>query len=261
MKGIVLTLGIVLAAAAPCQAGYWDILDETYGPGPGKISFAGSYLWPWSDTPTETLSNGHANLTHGSGIDYAARANGTINLPAGQWRMDVKIKLDNALGLSFYLGDKDDPASLALVQVNALFQETVAHPNTISDYNLRIPNGGEIQPAGFDGSAPHVYSFRYGSGDMEMYLDGAHIADLIHPAAGVDAGYEALQFGFGASKSPGPGTSHIYYARISSQIIPEPSSLGLLAIGIVGLVACDRRRRRGRYAIVPRQPPPRSPVL
>ena len=92
MKTIILTLVAVAAAATSIQAETWDILDEEYGNGEGQISFLNTYPWPWTATPpTEVLSDGYATLTHDTGIDYAARENGTINLPAGQWQMDVKI--------------------------------------------------------------------------------------------------------------------------------------------------------------------------
>ncbi len=197
----------------------WDILDETYGNGEGQISFLNAYEWPWGTTqPTEALNDGYAALTHDStGIDYAARENGTINLPADEWRMDMKLKLNDALGFTFYLGDTDDMAHRALVQVNALFQETIAHPDTISDYNLRVADGGEIQLPGFDGSEPHIYSFRSLDGVIDMYVDDVFVATLTN-GTGVDVGYEACQFGFGAAMSTGPGTSEIYYVKISSSV-------------------------------------------
>ena len=226
MKTIVLTMGLVLAVSVAAQAQTWDILDETYGSEEGQISFVDAYPWPWTSTPpAEVLNDGYAALTHDAGIDYAARENGTVNLPTGDWRMDVKLKLDNALGFSFYLGDHDNVQNRALVQVNALYQETSAHPNTISDYNFRIPDGGEIQAAGFDGSALHVYSFRSNSSQIDMYLDDAFLTTLT-AGTGVDVGYEAAQFGFGAAMSAGPGTSEIYYVKINSDpFVPPPPSL------------------------------------
>ncbi len=217
MKTIIFTAGLILAVSLTAQAQVWDILDETYGSEAGQISFLNTYPWPWTGTqPTEVLNDGYAALSHDAGIDYAAREDGTINLPTGDWQMDVKLQLDNALGFSFYLGDHDNVQNRSLVQVNSLYSETVQHPNTIGDYNQRIPDGGEIQPAGFDGSAPHVYSFISDSSKIDMYLDGEFLATLTG-GAGVDAGYEAAQFGFGASLSPGPGTSKIYYVKISSE--------------------------------------------
>ena len=175
-------------------------------------------------SPTEELFDGYATLTHAAGIDYAARENGTINLPAGTWRMDVKMQLDDALGFSFYLGDRDDWAFWSLVQLNALYQETSAHPNTINDYNQRVPDGGDIAPAGFDGSAVHVYSFRASEGKIDLYVDDAFVSTLTL-GAGIDDGYEAAQFGFGAALSPGPGTSHVYYVKISSELGNTPDTL------------------------------------
>ncbi len=240
MKTILPTLVVVAVMAASLQAGTWDILDEEYGNGNGQISFVDAYVWPWSDTASEALHDGYAELTHGAGIDYACRENGTINLPTGDWQMDVKLQLDNALGFSFYLGDHDNVQNRSLLQVNALYSETVPHPDTIGDYNQRIPDGGDIQPDGFDGSAPHVYSFRSDSSKIDLYLDDAFVATLTS-GAGVDAGYEAAQFGFGASQSPGPGTSKVYYVKISSEVVPEPTTAALLMIGL-GFTALLRRR-------------------
>ena len=226
MKKItLLAVGLAFTATAAAQALTWDVLDETYGNGPGQVSFLDSYSWPWTgDAPTEELSDGYATLTHADGIDYAARENGTVDLPSGTWRMDVKVQLDNALGFSFYLGDTDDTGFRSLVQLNALYQETSAHPNTINDYNQRVPDGGDIAPAGFDGSAVHVYSFRASEGEIDMYIDDAFVATLTL-GAGVDPGYEATQFGFGANLSPGPGTSHVYYVKISSELGDTPDTL------------------------------------
>ena len=114
----------------------------------------------------------------------------------------MKMQLDNALGFSFYLGDTDDMGFRSLVQLNALYNETSAHPNSINDYNQRVADGGDIAPAGFDGSAVHVYSFRASDGKIDMYIDDAFVSALTI-GTGVDAGYEATQFGFGANLSAG----------------------------------------------------------
>ena len=247
MKVSLLTVGFVFALSVAAQAQVWDVLDETYGSGPGQISFVNSCVWPWSDVPAETLEDGYATLTHADGIDYAARENGTINLPETAWRMDVKVQLDDALGMSFYLGDDDYRDLLSLVQVNCLYQETSPSPNTISDYNLRIPDDGEIHPDGFDGSAPHVYSFRAYDGQIDMYLDDAFVVTLTNQTAGIDPGYEAVEIGFGANMSAGPGTSHVYYVKISSDPGVEPQTLPGDVNGDGSVTSADLDLVRGNW--------------
>lgn len=243
MKKMLLMLILTLTSSAAVQGATWDLLNETYGNGAGQVPFVSSYKWPWNGgkTASETLYDGYASLSISSGVFYACRQNGTINLPADQWRIDVTMQIHNAMGFSFYLGDRDDtPATKALMQVNAAYSETVAHPNVITDYNLRIANDGEIQPAGFDGSGLHTYSFRWDGSAMMFYLDGSYVTTLLSGAAmaGADAGYEACQFGLGAGKSAGPGTVDFYSVRVAS-VVPEPLSLTLLALG--GLLGLRRR--------------------
>lgn len=228
---------VLMAAVATAQGMVWDLADETYGSGAGQVSFTGSYSWPWSDVPSQTLHDGYASISTGPGVDYACRANGTINLPTAQWRMDVTMQLHNAMGFTFYLGDRDNPLTLSLMQVNAAYNETVAHPNVITDYNFRIADGGEIQPAGFDGSALHTYSFRWDGSVTKFYLDDAYVTTLIRDA-GIDAGYEACEFGLGAALSAGPGSVDFYSMKIAS-VVPEPLTLTLLALG--GLAGLRRR--------------------
>lgn len=249
----ILAVGLILAVSGAAQALVWDVLEENYGNGIGQISFVDSYAWPWgSDIPVETLNDGYATLSHGPGIDYAARENGMINLPEAPWRMDVKLQLENALGFSFYLGDYDYIGLRSLVQLNALYNETSPHPNTIGDYNQRIADGGDIAPAGFDGSALHVYSFRASDGKIDMYIDDAFVATLTL-GAGIDSGYEAMEFGFGGSLSPGPGTSHVYYVKISTDLGTPPDTLpgDLNGDGMVGSADLDIVRGNWGQSVTP----------
>ncbi len=219
----------------------WDLFDESYGSSSGQISFKDNYSWPWtSTTPSETLHDGYAELTSDSSIDYAGREEGTVNQPTDQWRMDVKLALPDKMGFSFYIGDNSNKSNTsAIVLINALYSETSQHPDTICNYNLRVQDGGNIAPAGFDSSIPHVYSYRYylnGSTYVrEFWVDDTKLAELT-PGAGIDTGYD-IEFGLGAGKSTG-GTADIYYVRFSSEV-PEPATIGLLAIGILGFI---RRR-------------------
>jgi len=177
MLTILLPAGLIIAEPA------WDILNQTYGSGTGQVSFKSNYTWQWGGTPTETRFEGYVRLIGGSTINYASRPNGTIGMPSsGTWRVDIKMKLLNAIGGTIYLGDNHDPRRGYILTINHLHSETIAHKHTLGDYNLGIPDGGNIAPEGFNGAIEHVYSFRSVQGKVYLYLDEARIGLLTNGA-------------------------------------------------------------------------------
>ena len=207
---------LVVSLSSVSWAVTWDILNEEYGNGSGQISFKNTYTWQWGGIPTETRYNGYVNLNFTSTVNYATRTNGTIGMPSdGNWRIDVKMTLPGKMGGTIYLADNQATRWGSIITINHLYDETVAHPDTIGDYNLRIANGGDIAPPGFDGSAEHIYSFRCVEGILTMFLDGIYLGTITEGAGAVGDNCE-LELGFGGGASPAPGTATIYYVKIAS---------------------------------------------
>ncbi|MBN2375682.1 MAG: hypothetical protein JXD22_04735 [Sedimentisphaerales bacterium] len=159
-----------------------DILEETYGSGGSQVSFKNTYTWQFGGVPTESLFDGYANLNGGGTVNYGTRPDGTIGMPSdGNWRIDVKMRLPYKMGATFYLADNQSPRWGSIILINHLYNETSAHPDTVCDYNQRIVNGGDIAPAGFDGSVAHTYSFRSKAGQVSMRVDDVLIGEMDKP--------------------------------------------------------------------------------
>jgi len=188
----------------------WNNLNQLYGS--GSSSFLNTYTWEWGGgTPTEQLCSGYARLTGGGTYNYATRGLNTLGIPAGgTWRLDVELCLHNRMGGTIYL-----PRNIVII--NWAYNETVAHPNYLCDYNVRIQNGVNIAPYGFDGNQPHVYSFQCNQGNVAMFVDGTFIANLVNDA-GANNSSRDFAIGFGAGLSVGPGTSDVYFAKVSSKL-------------------------------------------
>ena len=155
----------------------------------------------------------------------------------GTWTLEIKMQLNGALGGLFQL--QDNTGWGTTITLNSLFNETVPHPNTIGDYNQRVVDGTNIEPPGFDGSAVHTYRFeRFEGGAVEMLVDDVSLGS-VGCCTGAQADGMQITIGFGGGLSPGPGTSDVYFVRLSS--IPEPSTVSLLGLALVVGVAVSRR--------------------
>ena len=223
----VISIGILITTAWTAAAVEWDILDETYGSGSNQQSFVASYVWPWTDTPSETLHDGFARLVHGSGYDYAVRFDGdpSFAMPTnGPWGLEIRLHTHDALGATLYLGDNADPRFGTIITLNHLYSETSPHPHTIGDYNRRVTNETNIAEAGFDGAEPHTYYFnREVGGPVSLFVDGV-LLGTVTPGAGAPGDGAELEIGFGGGLSPGPGTIDVYRVRASSLGGPPPSN-------------------------------------
>lgn len=202
------------------QGFVWDILDETYGSSPGQTSFKNNFTWQWGGLPAETLMDGVSRISGGASYNYATRLNGSINIPSsGEWRIDLKMKIDNQLGVTFALADNYSPRWSGMIIVNYLYQETSQHPNTISDYNLRIQNGGDVAPFGFNSALIHTYSFRKTGGVVKFYLDENFVTNMMFGAGAANDGCE-LEIGLGGGQSLGPVSVEFYSLKIASAVLP-----------------------------------------
>ena len=61
---------------------------------------------------------------------------------------------------------------------------------------------------------------------------------------GTEPGTQFLRIGFATDNSQAGGTVDFDNILLNATPIPEPSTVALLATGLVGLLACDRRKRR-----------------
>ena len=213
-----LILGISVSWVVTSSGIVRDVVDETYGNGIGQISLASTYTWSFGSAPgpSEVLSDGSVQLTHGAGIDYATRPNADLSFQmpgGGTWTLEIKMQLHGALGGLFQL--QDNTGWGTTITLNSLFSETVPHPNTIGDYNQRVVDGTNIEPPGFDGSAVHVYRFeRFEGSAVEMFVDDVSLGS-ISCCTGAQGDGMQITIGFGGGLSPGPGTSDVYYVKVA----------------------------------------------
>ncbi len=96
-------------------------------------------------------------------------------------------------------------------------------------------------------------------GYMEVYINGQRYGSRTHNQASPFVGEVGFSIGAGAEVSYGNGiiiddlavwdlclTETEMYDAHTAGVIPEPSTLVLFGLGLIGLVGCRRRRRQGR---------------
>ena len=203
----------------------WDLLNQNYGQGDGKISFNGSMHYvSGAGTPPEQLSADYATI-HGDvpadGFFYAALAQ-TPKLPADDLTIEFKVGLTNPDSiLNIYLSNSADPAQAKMnhiLQVNKIFDQY--KPDTIADYNQRA-KAANLAPSGFNGNATHTYRLVRQNGKTRVYLDGQTkpIIDALIDGAGAAGDHQQVMFGLGRS-TPGEAAARFYFLRIATGAHP-----------------------------------------
>ena len=175
MKSLLIVGGLVSALALSASAITWDVVDETYGSETGQVAFVhdppfnfgGLYVFPWSDVPIESLSNGLVRLDtaaggSGSGIDYAVRfdTNTVFQMPTdGTWALEVektniRVNLVNPgatrTGMRAAAMPGEDPMTLATPEDIASVFLDLASPACNSMYARLSPlrNSCQCRPPG-----------------------------------------------------------------------------------------------------------------
>ena len=206
----------------------WSVMNETYGNGPGEVSFNASYVYSFGSTaPTETLSPGKAtlNLGQGGGVKYPVKAPSSLPAWAGggadvtlEWKIAYK---DGASG-TLYLAENQNAGSsswghILLFNRDYNNNNSIYQANEIEDYYTR--NGVSLAPAGFDSSLPHVYRIVRKTGTNSWYLDGRLVKQAL--VNGVGAAGDGLRLEWGLNENPSSASSaDVYYFRAANGAYP-----------------------------------------
>ena len=179
----------------------WDVLNETYGSGPGEVSFNASYSYVFgSVAPLETLSAGKATLSvpQGAGVLYPYKPPTVPVWPGGNADVTLEWKLAFRQGGSAAVFFSETQSASSTWGGIATFDLTYCSgsacytTNAIADYMRRM-NGQNLAPAGFNSSTAHIYRFVRQGGTNSLYLDNDPvplISPLVnHPGGAAGDGY------------------------------------------------------------------------
>jgi hypothetical protein len=254
--------GVATVAMADVSYGdpaSWNILDQNFGSGSGQIAFNSAFDAGFG-TPaaTETLYDGKSNLVvPSSGTCYPVKTN-FPGLPTDNSDITIEVKLATLGNARALLGFADKPSGPTynhFFLVNGVTypdgggRSAMQQSDTLADYSA--PIGSTMTPSGFDGSAVHTYRFvrhDFGAGtSTTLYLDNNPTALGTLVSSSGPGGGDAQTWEWGLF---GSGSSYdVYYAKVATgaflpQPTPEPSSMVLLAVGVVSLLAYAWRKRK-----------------
>ncbi len=203
------------------QAQTWDVINETYGNGPGEVSFNASYVYSFGTTaPTETLSPGKAtlNLDQGVAAKYPVKS---PHLPAwagggGDVTIEWKFALKGGASAYLYVSENQSAASSSWGHILSFDRDyrTGYQGNEIEDYYTR--DGASLAPAGFDSSRPHVYRLVRKARTDSWYLDGQLLKQALVTGPGA-AGDGILRLEWGLNQNTNsPSSVEVYYFRAAN---------------------------------------------
>lgn len=205
----------------------WNILDETYGNGPGQISFNANYDYH-GGFMVETLQDGYAELS--PGLLGANPCKTSIpGFPVGSdLTIEFKVQAVYGAGLEMLFSETNNGDTSSWN--HGLYLNNVGvGSNTLIDKGL----GDNIAPDGFDGSTAHVFRLIRQDNRTLFYLFDNEIPRFLCEPTQTGGSWHAgrnLYFGI---PSNGPMQVYRFYnMRISSVAeIPEPTTLFLLGMG------------------------------
>ena len=209
------------------QAQTWNVINETYGSGPGEVSFNASYTYAFGSTaPGETLWPGKAtlNLPQGTGARYPVKTPNTLPAWAGggaDVTIEWKLTFQNGAGGHLWLSENQSASSSSwghILSFNNDYNTGAYEANSIEDYYTR--NGVSVAPPGFDSSLPHVYRIVRRTGTTSWYLDGRLLKQALVTGPGA-AGDGLLRLEWGFNENPGSASSaDVYYFRAANGAFP-----------------------------------------
>ena len=219
----------------PVQAGQpliWDVIDEAYGSGSGRVSFNASYSSAFgSTTLVESLSSNMATLTlaRGSAPHYPVKLPASAPAwsgcgPGADVTLEFKLALHQGASGNLYVSQSQASASSTWDHL-LCFDRTYSTGyklNELEDYNSR--NNVNIAPAGFDSSLVHTYRIVHQAGASSLYLDNSLLKTLIDGSGASADGYR-LEWGF-VENTNSASTVDVYYFKAANGAFPPPVTLG-----------------------------------
>jgi hypothetical protein len=221
----------------------WDVMNETYGNGPGEASFNASYVYSFGTAaPTETLAVGKATLSLDPGVAarYPVKS---PNLPAwagggADLTIEWKLALKGGASAYLYLSENQKVAASSwghILSFNRDYSKGY-QANEIEDYYTR--NGASLAPPGFDSSLPHVYRLVRKSGVNSWYLDGQLLKQALVTGPGA-AGDGVLRLEWGLNPNTNsPSSVEVYCFRAANgaflpggPIVASPPAPRVLQVG------------------------------
>lgn len=233
---VLATLAVTLGClgAVSLQPQTWDVLDETYGSGPGEVSFNACYTCQFgSAAPSETLSAGKATLLipSGTGVVYPAKAPAIPAWPGGNADITIEWKMAFRQGGSAVVFLSEQPATgSSRWDHTLLFDLTYCacaacyRLDALADYAKRVDNEN-LAPPGFDSSVPHVYRIVRRGGASSLYVDDDPVPLLASLANGVGAAPDHLRWIWGFYPQPAsPSEVDVYYLKGAQGAFPPPAT-------------------------------------
>jgi hypothetical protein len=135
---------------------------------------------------------------------------------------------------------------LAKDGLSDFYQIGVNSAVSISNYYVRTSLGGNVATSVARTQGWHelrIEALPYtGSNDVQFYIDGANVGSGPRKDPGGGIGYNLNEIRLGLSvKTPG---SAFWYDNVSVGVVPEPTSIALIALGGLASVGIATRRRR-----------------
>ncbi len=219
----------------PVQSGQpliWDVIDEEYGSGLGRVSFNASCYYAFGSTAlVESLSSNMATLSlpRGSAPHYPAKLPSSapgwaVCSPNADVTLEFRLALHQGASGNLYVSQSQTSTSSTWDHL-LCFDRTYSSGyrlNELEDYNAR--NNANIAPAGFNSNLPHTYRIVHQAGVSSLYLDDVLLKPLIDGAGASADGYR-LEWGFVESTNSASAVD-IYYFKAANGAFPPPVTLG-----------------------------------
>ena len=229
-KLLVIAIVAMLANLASAQvAGIaWEIVYDMGSDGDGDFTSNG-WDWEWGDTPTETQAADYVEVLTGG--TYACMVDFGLGLRTENVSIDSPWAIEITESISADTVKQNIGMCNSFVMVNQCYNETVPHPDVLSDYNQRTVDGGIFTTGVFDTTAVHTYTIvSQNDGNGQVYLDGVLLPEALAFGAGGLGDRMDIEWQMTA------GTHTVYEVKVA----PEPATMILLSLG--GLAALRRRR-------------------